>query len=422
MGYSNGIVTAPVSVSDVQSAIGSSSSDLATLCTNSNINKWARYKPIRYAKISAITESERRSVNHGIVIPDVTRISSLTVSAIQDAAANDWGYNKPNGGSSAPYRLTDFALTNSVGYYRDAVPPIQIVYPRGGWTFMRGSSQRRTMTIYFDLDPDDSTVNLQADDFITSNINLNEWKFIAALSGYVSGTWDSDTILSDNLINGNFIEIDIPNGTGSYNVRVAVCMYRYNSGKYELIPVPKYGNVDNSNLTLKIIDDAQASGGGIGGNTSEEMFNNVSFGYSLDGTYKTAWECTDNGIAKYCMKGDGSIYVKMNLTNKSGATSTILMSDFKLDLDGKANRVPNTMYNASKSSVSSISIPNNDTVTCYLYFDNIFSAIGADWSTSNKNSSFSMDFSRSGATLIGGDIYCMLYTNASPATRGWVER
>ena len=422
MAYTNHIISAPVSISDVQAAVGHTSGDLATLITAGTINKWAKYKPVRYPKKEAITETEMRSVNYGIVIPDVVRVSSLTASAIQDAAGNDWEYNRPQGGSSQPYRLTDFAKNNSVGYYRDAVPPIQVVYPKGGWTFMRGSNQSRTLTIYFDLDPDDSVYNLQCTDFITGNINLNEWKFVVALSGYINGIFDNDTILSDDEINGNWIDVNIPAGTGSYNVRVAICMYRYTGGRYELMPIPKYEGLDNSNLTLRIVDDAQSSGGGIGGNTSEEMFNNVAFSYSLDGIYKTAWECTDNGIAKYSMKGDGSIYVMMNLTNKSGATSTILMSDFNLDLDGKTSRVPNAMYNASKQSVSSISIPNNGTVTCYLFFDNIFASIGGDWYSSNENSTFSMDFKRLDATLIGGDIYCMLYTNASPATRGWIER
>jgi hypothetical protein len=74
------------------------------------------------------------------------------------------------------------------------------------------------------------------------------------------------------------------------------------------------------------------------------------------------------------------------------------------------------MYNSSKSAVTSVQIANNGTATIYLFFDAIFSGLGSDWSTSNKNSSWSMDFVRNSATLFGGDIYAMSGTN------GWVAR
>jgi hypothetical protein len=76
------------------------------------------------------------------------------------------------------------------------------------------------------------------------------------------------------------------------------------------------------------------------------------------------------------------------------------------------------MYNSSKASRSSITIANNGTATIYLEFDAIFADIGGDWNYSNKNSSWSMDFARSGATLFGGDIYAM----KDQATPGWTQR
>ena len=411
-------------MSDVQVVIGSQSTDLGTLCSHTNINKFARFKPVRYPSVGLITNANRQSVAHGIVFPDVVIVSQITGAAIQDAAANDWDYQLPVGGASSPYRLGDFGNVeslNSNGYFHGAVPPIQVVYPRGGWTFSRGSTQR-SLVISIDLDPDDSEINLQSYDFISAGLNLNEWKLIAYLDTPYLTTkiYDSDdTILNGGEISGNQIVVPFPGGTGTYNVDVYICMYRYNNSisRYEFLPLPKQGDYNPSVFKLKVIDDAEASGGGIPGRDTEEMFKNVEFSYNLNGTYHTAWDCTDNGTAKWSMKSAGSMYVKMNLSNKSGATSTVERGHFRLDLNGTGPVSATTMYNSSKQVVSSVQIPNNGTETIYLFFDAIFDRIGSDWRTSNKNSSWSMDFTRYGATLFGGDIYAQ-FSN----TEGWEER
>ena len=47
MSVSNGIISAPVSISDIQNAIGTSGGgDLATLCKSNNIKMWAKWKPV----------------------------------------------------------------------------------------------------------------------------------------------------------------------------------------------------------------------------------------------------------------------------------------------------------------------------------------------------------------------------------------
>ena len=422
MSYSNGIITAPVSMSDVQSAIGSSSTDLATLCRHSNINKFARFKPVKFTSIPAITDANRKSVAHGIIIPDVVTSSSITGSAIMDAASNDWDYEPPTGGSSYPYRLTDFANAenpSSYGYYHNAVPPIQVNYPRDGWTFSRGSTQK-SLVISIDLDPDDSAINLQANDFTASGLDLNQWKLVAYIdSSYFSTKLfqSDDTILNGGEISGNTIVVNVPGGTGTYTANVYICMFRYSSGRYEFLPLPKQGDYNPSVMKLKVIDDAQESGGGVPGDTTEEMFNNVEFSYSLYGTYKTAWESTDNGTAKWSMKSSGDLYVKILLKNTGSSASTVQRSHFQLDLNGQGLVSATTMYNSSRSSVSSVTIASGGTATIYLYFSGIFTGIGSDWSSSNINSSWSMDFQRNGATLFGGDIYA--YYSQS---QGWTQR
>ena len=432
MSHSNGIIKAPVEIADIQAVIGSQSTDLGTLCSHININKFARFKPVRYPSVGLITNANRQSVAHGIVFPDVVIVSQITGAAIQDAAANDWDYQLPVGGASSPYRLSDFGNVeslNSNGYYHGAVPPIQVVYPRGGWTFSRGSTQR-SLVISIDLDPDDSEINLQSYDFISAGLNLNEWKLIAYLDTIHLIT-KIDTILNGGEISGNQIVIPFPGGTGTYNVDVYICMYRYNNSisRYEFLPLPKQGDYNPSVFKLKVIDDAEASGGGIPGRDTEEMFNNIAFAPHLDGAldpdthtfvYKTAWECTDNGTAKWLMRGGGDLYVRMLLKNGSSSTSDLPRGTFQVDIEGTGPVSATTMYDENKRVISSVSIASGGTATIYLHFQELFQRIGADWDYSASdpynNDNWSIDFTRNGATLIGGDIY------AKKGTNGWIKR
>jgi len=53
---SSQIVSAPVSIYDVQRALGKSSGDLGTLCQSSSINQWSKYKPVSKNKIDTTDE------------------------------------------------------------------------------------------------------------------------------------------------------------------------------------------------------------------------------------------------------------------------------------------------------------------------------------------------------------------------------
>ena len=431
MSYSNGIVTAPVSFADVNSALGTNHTDLGTICKDGRINRFARFKPVRYPEVGMITDANRKSVNHGLVLPAAVELSaqsfgnnSTTYTAIRSACEGDWGYNAPNGGVNAPYRLTDFANAehpSSDGYYHRAVPPIQVNYPRDGWTFMRGSNSSRVLKISINLDPDDSAINLQSYDLTAAGLNLNEWKILVFVdSTYFSNRlFESEFILDDGEIQGTIVDVAVPNGTGSYDSDVYICMYRFNdsTGKYEFMPLPKQDDYNPEYYTLHIIDDAQASGGGISGNNTEEMFDQVLFSYNLDGVYKTAWETTDNGTAEYCMRCLGSLYVKMTLTNTGTSASNVTRASLQCNLNDTGAVSASTMYDENKHVISSVNIAaNGGTATIYLEFSELFYRLGGEWTASNKNSSWSMDFTRNGSTLFGGDLYAMYGGDA------WISR
>ena len=411
------LITAPVSIRNLQDCFGLGSCDLGTIITTANINMWARFKPVKLATVGLITDAQRASVNHGITLPDITR-GSITAANVMDAAANaaEWGYDRPTGGASEPFRLADFANTISQGYYHGAHPFIEVNYPRGGWTFVKGGTSR-ALIMLFDTDPGDQAINLHASDF-TGLMDLREFKFVAYIQDI--GLFESDDYIldSEGEPTGTSISAAIPSTTGSYVKNVYLCMYRSVSGgsTKEIFPLPMGTDYDPGALTVNIKDDASASGGGIAGDTTQEMFENVEFCPTLDGTYRNALVTTDAGTGQWCMVSQGSLYVKMTLQNTSGSTSTVQRAHFQLDLNGQGMVSATTMYNSNKQAVTSVNIANNGTATIYLFFDGIFTGIGSDWTNSNKNSSWSMDFQRNGATLLGCDIYAM------QGTDGWVER
>lgn len=137
MSIVNGIITAPVTLEDVKSVLNEDSNDIANLCKSHNINMWSKYKPVKLRKkfVTDTLNSDGKSWtapsgrlgwwlgnntvdDAALVIPLVTSKSNF------DDNKAKWTYNKPYGGDSSPYRLSDFA-----GYWDDAQAPISPAYP-----------------------------------------------------------------------------------------------------------------------------------------------------------------------------------------------------------------------------------------------------------------------------------------------------
>ena len=94
-----------ITTSMVASAIGAATNDVGQLCTHPNINKWSKWKPVKYNSVTPITQAQLASVNFGITPPT----PSTDYTEVMDVK---WGYQKPTGGSSSPYRLSDFRNYN----------------------------------------------------------------------------------------------------------------------------------------------------------------------------------------------------------------------------------------------------------------------------------------------------------------------
>lgn len=143
MAFANNVITAPVSIYDVQRCLGLSSNDVGTLCASERIKRWAKFKPVNiggtyggstyintYPLLNSSTKRWDESLSfqwwrdtnrhnnlsrYGIIPVIATSASALYTKY---AEGGEWLYYPPMGGSNYPYRLIDFNQ-----YYHNAPEP-----------------------------------------------------------------------------------------------------------------------------------------------------------------------------------------------------------------------------------------------------------------------------------------------------------
>lgn len=201
MSVNSGRLIAPLNIGvDIPAAIGYSSTDLGTLCKADSINKFAKYKPVRYAKFGELTSSERKSTNYGLSCYEVSALVTEMVSSIP--TTGKWGYTKPN----EYYRATDFLnedYPTNFGYNHSAKAP---------------ASGFKNITIYSD------EINSLPTYTFNAKFGDSSWEGIGDTSG-IEIPLNQLTIISGMPIsNGNWrfgLAIYFPHENGGYIVQYA---------------------------------------------------------------------------------------------------------------------------------------------------------------------------------------------------------
>ena len=106
--------TSNISTTLVANTLETSTRDVGSLCTNSNINKWSKYKPTRYSSL-APTMDQFWLADDGYCGFDISAARINNAMDIDGMTNNTWEYLPPRGGENEPYRLGDFR-----GYAHDA--------------------------------------------------------------------------------------------------------------------------------------------------------------------------------------------------------------------------------------------------------------------------------------------------------------
>lgn len=166
MGYdqTTQIVKAPVSIYDIQRALGKSSPDLKTLAMSDTINKWAKFKPVKLMTttppyrpiVDTLSQLDMSNVDHsrwawknsstwwratngmcGLVIHQYESLNDLLLDYfaphdISYVKLWPWEYDTLDASNVA--RMTDF-----VGYRHNAIPPLHDFMSDKSTYFSQGS-------------------------------------------------------------------------------------------------------------------------------------------------------------------------------------------------------------------------------------------------------------------------------------------
>lgn len=182
MAYSNNVITAPVSIYDVQRALNASANDVGRLCTHQNINMWAKCKPIYADKLEPLDyEHHEQIANYhaGLSIvkadTEVKFVEAVKAAFVSTQYQDKNGdcvmvkYDRPQGGMISPYRLTDFDGYNHTSELDYAFPTslesISSVYSRKQPIEQTGS------VLTDEALPDDSAQLQYYDNWLVNTIN-----------------------------------------------------------------------------------------------------------------------------------------------------------------------------------------------------------------------------------------------------------
>ena len=150
--------TLKCSQSDMAQISSRNTFDLGRLCTHSNINKWAKYKPIHHSGLQILSESARTDRQgdgeyYGVKI----RMDSMGMSSLHNVT---FAYNRPKGGASSPYRLSDFINENGTAGYNHLAKPS--VYGSVAWQpkdkqlYLDGGASSDDIQVTFGTNTDDT--------------------------------------------------------------------------------------------------------------------------------------------------------------------------------------------------------------------------------------------------------------------------
>jgi hypothetical protein len=123
MSYSSGIITAPVSISDVNNVLGAGSTVLSTLCKHANVNRWSKYKPIEYnsaAPDRSGTWYKGTNGHCGWNYASAMVTNPANIKACYSLTNNGW--------TSEDVPSTYFRLMDFDKYFHNAVPPVSKFY------------------------------------------------------------------------------------------------------------------------------------------------------------------------------------------------------------------------------------------------------------------------------------------------------
>ena len=286
MAIVNGVVTAPVTMDDISSALNYGSSNLGTIINNGNINVNSLKKPCKHPEIGIMSAQQLRSVDWGWGIPynslgEILRDIGFNLSAYK------WSVLRPSGGDYEPYRMTDME-----GYNINASAPFKLrilndTYKR--WDFLS-----------FAIDDIDELTNIA--DWYTFNDKTTQYKSKPMLALWVTTsptTHSSSTNYKLYVIGGGYYGLTIEDVLSGGELRISPSNMKQLIDEY----------TTSMYLSLILIRD----GSGLGNGTANRVIS--VRGTDLQNVVRTAYGATQVNVEGGGSGQDAPAYVKFSIAS-----------------------------------------------------------------------------------------------------------
>ena len=412
MGYNNELITAPVSIYDVQQALGVASGDLGTLCKHENINKWAKFKPFRAGQIAIMPVVDSSGfptkqsavgshyqyligTNCGLYINyrnyGLNACLQKVISMMNAGNDDDiWTYQPPTGGTSQPFRLVDFC-----GYNRYARPFLWQTNIYNKQIGYRGSQDDGKMIDFgieiYDSDNESTEGMIEADDLNDSLYNGNDLYYFCVIcdvrilysfsSSYVysvskasqpissvDGRTASFTMYMNSsglLLQGNYATY--MSRTSVRKFKVFHILGRYDGSAYTFLPIPY--SEDHLPITDMEIQTERTS-------VEFEISALANFASNGAAISQLTFQSINGDIAIHAWTG---VTVRLDLTNTESTAQTINFGEVYCQTNCHSVPVACTaVYNSSYQFISnSVTVPAKSGTTpgrtsIYMTFNGVF--------------------------------------------------
>lgn len=151
----------PISAEELAVVLSASNYAVANICTATKINKWSLHKPISYPSIAMLSEADIYKANCGLSIP-------IEGDHDQDELVGVWEYNRPTGGLTSPYRLSDF---NRYHHLAEVPIRVQITMARGILDGDGGIVRYPTITGTVVVNPD-ADIDVRELGYLTDDVGI----------------------------------------------------------------------------------------------------------------------------------------------------------------------------------------------------------------------------------------------------------
>ena len=252
MPYSQGIVTAPIRVADVQSAVSIGSGDVGTLCKSPNMNPFARWKPFRYNSLYLSTPASRlaaaKAMNYGTNIISCGRVDFATKYTQQWSHLAPRGANGGGQGYNEHYRLTDFENYQSRRWQLG-----QVAGGKGLYTIFNGYMQIPS-TLVSDLDVLSFVMQCAENDDVFATVGLLYPNDFAGATKDFSQYYLGIAILEDRTNGKLWVYSDqkVSNFTSGVNVTTGIyprIPTNISNGSIKIAPIlAQYRTLDSSQI------------------------------------------------------------------------------------------------------------------------------------------------------------------------------